>query len=279
MPRTKRFRPVFLVIAVVGGLIAWLLLSGGDPTSHAPFEAEGVTLQAYTSNAEVAWEVRADEGVVREGQSVLDRATIDFFTSNEGKLTATAGRLARTTGSARLFEGVVVQREDGLYLKTDEMTWNEAAGTLITEAIDLRFDDLVVRADRFSYDLEQEMASLEGSVHVIYEGSQPFEATGDRASESEGTFRLEGHVEIADAEDRTFLCDVVTVEAGTAEPGEEAKQVIRLAGQVQAEIGKGQLQAEELTWDEGGTTARGRVSLRLDLASVKSGQPEVEDDA
>jgi len=239
MPLAKRLLPLVLVVGLVGGLIAWLFVFDTSPPGGAPFEAEGLTLLAYTQGADVAWEIRAEQGDVNDANSSLQGVEIDFHTAREGTLTATAGQLHRSEGSARLSEGVLVERDDGLRLETDDLTWDESAKFLDAGAIALTMDDLSVHAGSFRYDLDEETASLGGGVRLVDEGERSFVATGKHAEESNGTFVLEGNVE--------------------------------------AEIEEGSLRAQTLAISDEGLTADGDVTVRLILSGDADGQPEAEE--
>ena len=238
MPLTKRLVPFVLVCGVAGGLIAWLFISGDSPQSTTPFAADGLRLLAYTEGGNVAWEIRAKQGDVHDAKSSLQDVEIDFRNAQEGALTAAAGRLVRSEGSARLSEGVVIEREDGLRLETDDLTWNESAELLDAGSIDLVTGSLSIHAGEFRYDLGRETTSLSGGVRFVDESDRGFVATAEHAEESGGRFVLEGNVE-------------ATLEEGT-------------------------LRAQTLEITDGGLTAIGEVRVRFDLSGMSAVRPAEE---
>lgn len=266
MSTAKKLLPVL----VVGGLIAWLLVTNEPPRTSAPFEAEGLTLHAYSPTSESAWEIRAHGGAVDGDESTLSDVEIDFFNAEAGQLTARAGHLVRTEGAATLSQGVIVERADGLRLATEAMSWNERAETLETGPIELRIGDVEATAPHFTYDLATERAQLDGGIQVHLDGEPSLHASGERAEEADGLFALDGDVKIVEESGVSYRCDRVEVETSAATGDKSEGKAIRMMGGVEATLSEGELRADQVDVRDAGITAVGNVSIRLDLSAEEN---------
>lgn len=223
--------------------------------TDVPFVAAGVTLRTYTGSGEPAWEVYAREGEVVGESGTLSNVEVRFLSSDETALTATAARLAQAERTSTLSGGVVIEREDGLRLETEEITWDEEEERLLAGSITLAIRNLSVEGESFAYDLRDERATIAGGVRATIDRDPPLLVVGERAEEADEVLAVEGDVRI-ESPDGIYRCDRIEAHEETA----------ALLGGVEAHFDEGELRADFAEIDAGGgITATGGVSLRIDL--------------
>lgn len=227
MPRAR----VVLLFLLVAGFAALVFVPRRPGGLDASFTAAGVVLHTYTEAGDLSWEIYAREGEVVEEEGTLSGVEIRFISSDETSLTATADHFSRAEDESVLSGDVKIEREDGLRLETEEMTWDEREEQLRAGAIDLSFRDARLEGQRFEYDLRDERATITGGVVATVDRGPGLSVRGDRAVEEDDVLSIEGNVRI--------------------------------------EFEEGEVRAERASIEEGGLTATGNVSLSLDLASER----------
>jgi len=254
MPRAR----VLLLCLVVAGFAALVFVPRRPPGVDVSFTAVGVVLHTYTEAGDLSWEIYAREGRVVDEEGTLSDVEIHFISSDATSLTASADHFSRGENASVLSGGVKIEREDGLRLETEEMTWDEREEQLRAGAIAVLLRDARVEGDRFEYDLRNERATITGGVRATIDRETELSVRGDRAVEENDVLSIEGSVRI-ESEDGTYRCD--RIEADT--------ETVRLIGGVEGLFKDGELRAERASIGEGGLTATGNVSLSLDMASER----------
>lgn len=224
MSRAKRIIPVVLGAA----LLALAFLPRKPLVSEDPFAASGVVLRAYTGAGDLSWEVRAKSGEVVDEEGTLRDVIVRFLSEDNVDMTAIAERFVQGEAESTLSGGVRIERDDGLRLETEEMSWNERKELLEAGPVELEVRDLLISGDSFEYDLPGERATILGAIRVV-------DSSGDER----------------------YSCERIEADDDS----------VRLSGSVAAEFPDGSLEADNATIDESGLTAAGNVSLRLDLAT------------
>jgi LPS export ABC transporter protein LptC len=254
MPRAR----AILLCLVVAGFAALVLVPRRPPGVDVSFTATGVVLHTYTEAGDLSWEIYAREGRVVDEKGTLSDVKIHFISPDAPSLSASADRFSRGEDGSILSGGVRIEREDGLRLETEEMTWNEREEQLHAGAIDLTIRDARVEGERFEYDLRDERATITGGVLATVDREPKVSVRGDRAVEEDDVLSIEGSVQI-ESEDGSYQCDRIQADTET----------VRLIGGVEGLFKDGELRAERASIAGGGLTATGNVSLSLDLASER----------
>lgn len=256
-------RAKFILLGLlVAGIAALVFLPRRPAVSDVPFAASGVVLHTYTEAGDLAWEVRAREGEVVGEEGTLSGVEVRFITSDETSLTARADRLIQAERSSTLSGDVLIERDDGLRLETEEMTWNEHDEQLHSGSVELSIRDLHVEGERFEYDLRGDRATIVGEIMATIDREPRLTIRGERAEEANDVLAVEGNVEIESGED-AYRCDRI----------EADEEQVRLIGGVEARFRDGELQADRAEITDDGLTATGSVQLHLDLARQEGEEP------
>jgi LPS export ABC transporter protein LptC len=259
MPRAK----IFLFVAViVGGLaLLWLLLPRSPTASVTPLAtASAITLYGYAEGGALSWETRARAAQIIDKEGTLSQVTIRFTSPEARQLTVTSDQLVLSEGEGALSGSVCVEREDGLRLRTDALTWDEREQTLSAGSILLELRNVVIEGERFLYNLDTQHASLMEDVHATIDGATPLHVCGERAEESAGTFAIVGNVGI-ESDQEMYRCHRLESDA--------TGDVVRLIGSVEARFVDGSLSAEFAQIRTEGLSASGGVSVQLELSSMR----------
>ncbi len=218
-----------LPILLIAAVLAIVFLPRRSFEPDDRFAAGGVVLRSYTDAGDLSWEVEAQSGEVIDGEGTLTDVVLRFLSGGVVEMRATADRFARGEETSTLSGTVRIERKDGLRLATEEMSWYEQKERLEAGPIELEVRNLLVTGEHFEYDLAGERATITGDVRA--------------------TARSEGD---------DYRCDRI----------ETDEKTVRMIGSVEARFREGGLTADDLRIDEGGLTATGDVSLRLDLAAA-----------
>jgi LPS export ABC transporter protein LptC len=254
MPRAR----VVLLCLIVAGFAALVFVPRHPAGEDVPFTATGVVLQTYTEAGELSWEISAREGTAVDEEGTLSDVEIRFISSDATSLTASADLFTRGKDESVLSGAVNIEREDGLRLRTERMTWDEREGQLRAGAIDLTLREARLEGESFEYDLRDERATITGGVLAAVDRQPMLSVRGDRAVEEDNVLSIEGSVQI-ESEDGTYRCDRLEADA----------EAVRLIGGVEGVFKDGELRAEHVSIEGGGLTAAGNVSLSLDMASER----------
>jgi len=219
---------ILFFLLLVAGFAALILIPRRAGIPDVPFTAAGVTLHTYTESGDLSWEVYAIEGEVAEDQGELRQVEVRFVHANASSLTATADTLVRGDVESVLSGDVRVEREDGLSLATESLTWNERQETLESGAIEVSVRDATVVGQAFEYDLQADRARIYGGVSASIE-EESLEVLAESAEDVDG-------------------------------------ETLRLTGGVEATFPEGTLVAERAEVRDAGIMTSGDVTLRLDLA-------------
>jgi len=254
---------VFLLL--VGGIA--LLLRLGDPAPAAsgpPSAAAGIALFGYDAYGDPAWEAQAEHGDLVDGVGNLSPIRLSF-PDDAGRLAVTADRLVYRADDRRLSGAVTVEREDGLRLQTEEIVWDEAGRQLSANAVTMVLSGLSIEAARFAYRIGSRQTVLSDGVAATITRDPPIRVNGDAAEEADGVVTIAGNVRI-ESEDGTFRC--ARLETDTA--GER----VVLSGEVDGTFRGGTIAARSVEWTSSGWTARGGVTVRIDLDSLEREPPD-----
>jgi len=257
-----------LLLLVSGGLALVLLVGDRAPEAgRTPAAAAGVTLFGYDADGDPAWTAHAEQGDLVDHIGRLSSVVLSFPADGAGGLSVTAERLIYRTDDRRLSGGVTAERDDGLRLETDEIAWDEARGELSAGEVTMTLSDLSVRAGGFVYRIGPRRTALLDGVEATIARDRPVRVSGDAAEESDGVITVDGDVRIH-SEDVAFRCARLETDA--------AGERIRLSGEVDGTFRGGAIAAESIEWTPAGWTARGEVSVRIDLDAL---QQEADDGA
>ena len=150
-----------------------------------------MTLRTYSESGDLSWQVDAREGEAAGDEGELRDVEVQFVTSDETALRATAATLVRGERESALSGDVRVERDDGLILTTDRLTWNEEEELLHAGAVELAVDGTTWRGSQFEYDLHNDRALISGGL----EGAFPEgELLADRAEIDEDGLTASGGV-------------------------------------------------------------------------------------
>jgi hypothetical protein len=255
MSRTK----ILVVIALVASaavLLVLLLPRTRAPSPVLRTTASGITLYGYAEGGALSWVTHARDAEILDEEGALSHVTVEFASEANEKLTATSDRLVLSERGSTLSGSVVVEREDGLQLRTDALTWEERAQTLTAGSIHLQFRDIVIEGEQFLYDLRAQRASLTNGAQATLHGETPLYIRGEQAEQSGETFGFSGNV-VVESDRETYQCQRLESDA--------EGEVVRLIGSVEAWFTNGRLSAESAEISRQGVSASGGVSVELEL--------------
>ena len=133
----------------------------------------------------------AQTGEVTDDEGELRDVEVRFVSSDDTALTAIANTLVRGDDESTLSGGVRVERDDGLTLTTDRLTWDEREGRLHAGAVELTVDGTAWEGNQFEYDLGSDRALIFGGLEGVFpEGT----LSADRAEVGEDGLTASGGV-------------------------------------------------------------------------------------
>jgi len=268
MSRAKGILLVFVVAACAAAILFLVLPRGRAPAEETAIRADGVTLQGYTEQGEITWEIHAALGALEESTGTLDDVTVRFHNENRPPLEARGDRLVRGASVSRLQGGVLVEQEDGLRLETEELVWDESIDRLAAGPVTVAIEGMVLHAAAFSYDLSARRAEFEGGVEAAVDRDPRVEVRADRAEERDEVLVLEGAVAVRIEGEGELACQALTTDlAGTT---------LELSGGVEGMLSDVRIAAGALSLNEDGLRARDGAVFELDLGRLGDDAEPVE---
>ncbi|MCX6093735.1 MAG: LPS export ABC transporter periplasmic protein LptC [Candidatus Bipolaricaulota bacterium] len=258
MSRTTKI--LLLAAGVLSGAVA-LFLTFTRPSILSPSaaaEAIDVVMRGYSAAGDPTWEMRAARGEIVEREGTLVDVAVDLFQRGKEPIRVSADRLVREGQTALLEGGVRIERDDGLEIETDAVTWREDAETLESGETKLSYEDGELQADRFDYDLRTRRGKLSG-VAVTLNREDELRVVSERAELAEDALTLEGSVHAESAE------GTLEAERLTATLDGDS---IALSGGVAAEGEGFSASADAADVREDGWILRGNVLVDADLSKL-----------
>ncbi len=258
MSRTTKI--LLIATGLVAGAVA-LFLTFTKPGAFSPTaaaEATTVVMRGYSEAGDPTWEIRAVRGEIIEREGTLADVAVDLFQEGKDPIRARADRLIRKGEIGRLEGAVSIERDDGLVIESDAVTWREDAETLESAETTLSYEDGDLRAEQFRYDLHQRRGELAG-VAVTLRGEQEMSVASERGLLAEDELTLVGAVH-AESEDGTLDAERLTATLD----GES----VTLSGGVTAEGEGFTATADGAEVCEDGWVLRGNVSIDAELSKL-----------
>jgi len=259
MPRAKTVFVIVCVVAIIAAAGALLWPRWSAQTSAPSATAAGLSLYGYTEDSLLTWHVTAESGTLVDDGGTLYGIELAFSEDTSDSTVVRADELARTSDESVLTGNIQVKREDGLYLTTSRITWNEGDETLVASQTDLHYDDIHASGRRFAYDLAAGDATLAEQVFVMADGEDGWQLTSEMLRVTEQVLMATGGVEVETEDAERYICDRLEYDMETKE--------ISMTGGVDLAFSSGHITAENVSVTADGFTATSGVTLRMDLVS------------
>jgi len=248
----------FLVVTAAVTLFL-VLTPTPKPPPPRPTEATGLTLRGYDGDA-LSWEAQAERGEISSETGALSGIVLRAYDGDAVELRVDA-RVLEQNGSALTLAGDVRgETPDGLALSSERMVWTTDTRRLTSDWTVLDWGDDELTAEAFEYDALLERAWLT-DVRGTLKRDQTYIFSSARGEISRQRIVLSGSVEATS--------DDETVRADELEADREASE-IALRGNVAASVPGIDLRADSLVLAPDGRTARGNVSVDIDMTTEEA---------
>jgi len=250
---------VFVVVAfAAAAALLWPRWSTRVPAPSAA--AAGLSLFGYAEDGALSWHITAESGTLADEGGTLSDVELMLSEQSTSPITVRADELTRTSARSILAGSVVVEREDGLRVTTDRMTWDEANRTLVASETALEYAELRASGLRSSYDLSKTCVTIEDQVRVAAMGDDGWSLSSGRLDVCDGTLTATGSVVVETKDGERYTCDTLAFN--------EEREDLSMTGEVQMAFSSGRIEADRATITSAGFTAASRVTLYLDLGEV-----------
>lgn len=258
MSRTTKI--LLIAAGVLSGAIA-LFLTFTRPSILSPTaaaEATTVVMRGYSQEGDPTWEVRAARGEILKREGTLVDVAVDLFQEGKEPIRVRADRLIREGDVGRLEGSVSIERDDGLVIESDAVTWREDAQTLESGETTLSYEDGELRGERLEYDLEARRGEL-SSVTATLNREKTLRVASEGAQLDEDRLTLRGSVRV-ESEDGTLAADRLdaTLDGDS----------VTLSGQATAEGTGFSASADAIEVREDRWILRGNVSVDAELSKL-----------
>jgi lipopolysaccharide assembly outer membrane protein LptD (OstA) len=254
----SKTRLALVALLVVTAAVTLFLVLAPAPKAPPPrpTEAVGLTLRGYEEGA-LAWEAAAERGEMGSESGALEGIVLRAFRGESETLRVDARELEQKGNALTLSGDVRGETTDGLAISSEKMTWTTDARRLTSDWTVLDWGDDELTAEAFEYDARAEEAWLT-DVRGTLKRDRAYVFSSDRAGISRERIVLSGGVEAA-SRDETVRADELEADRET--------NAVALRGNVSASVPGIELRADELVLGPDGRTARGSVSVDVDVTA------------
>ena len=263
MPRAKTLLVVVCVVAVFAAVTALLWPRWAEQTPAPSAVADGLSLFGYADGGTMSWHITAESGTLVDDVGTLLNINLAFSQEGANLIEVQANELVRTSNQGVLTGNVLVKREDGLQLTTDQATWDEAGRTLVASKTNLDYDEIHASGLRFTYDLAQATATIEDQVTVTAMGEKGWYLSAERLDVNDDVLAASGAVLVEMQSGEQYACEALSFDVETEE--------INMTGGVDIVFSSGRITADSASVTPDGFTATSGVTLHLDLSEETGG--------